>query len=87
MTVPGFYAEASAYRSTGSFTTGPLGRRGAPDRIVPVLWHAPTCDGLRDKCERRCNSTILAPDFLTEYDTCMDACGNAFTDCLGAQQS
>ncbi|WP_189278566.1 hypothetical protein [Kitasatospora griseola] len=84
--MPGFYAEASAGRGTGSFRTGPLERCGAPDRIVPV-WHAPTCDGLRDKCERRCNSTILSPDFLTEYDTCMDACGDAFTACLEAQQS
>ncbi len=85
MTMPGFNAEASVYRNTGSYRTGLPAPCSATDRIVP-MWQIPDCSGILNTCENRCNSVILAPD-LTEYDACMSGCGNDFTACLEAHRT
>jgi hypothetical protein len=51
MTLPGFTAERSMYRSGGRYRHEPAG--GAPaDTVVPAIPFCGNCDWILDRCER-----------------------------------
>ncbi|MFC9324158.1 hypothetical protein [Kitasatospora sp. NPDC057015] len=79
MTIPGFHAEASVYRGTDLYRTGPPASAGTSDRIAPA-WYRPTCADTYSKCSWKCSFVFLGPD-LTEYDDCIRDCDNAFAAC------
>jgi len=51
MNMPGFNAEASLYRSDGSFHHGPLLVPKA-DAVIPAVPACANCDWILDKCSK-----------------------------------
>jgi hypothetical protein len=51
MTMPGFYAEASAYTSDSSFPSGPFVVARA-DSIIPAIPACANCDWILDRCSK-----------------------------------
>ncbi|WP_344469661.1 hypothetical protein [Kitasatospora kazusensis] len=80
MTIPGFQAEASAYRSTGGYLTGPP--RGATgDRIVPALTdrqqQLADCYRQDDACYAECTDLEYPL-----YEECAASCNAQFDQCV-----
>jgi len=75
MTMPGFLAEASVYRSTGPYGTGPLNTGAATTRVAPM--GTPEEDEARDRCDMANARCERACSWYIDYDTqheCLNAC-------------